>query len=146
MKFDLSNDIDIIKLNHRLAKMIENKSFVELKKINPVRSNQQNRYLHVLLGYFAVEYGEQLDYIKQVFFKELINPEIFKTEYTNPKTGEVRDSWRSTADLDTKELTLAIDRFRDYASKEAGIYLPEPDEEQFLKSCEIEIEKQKQYI
>ena len=146
MKFDLSNDIDIIKLNHRLAKMIENKSFVELKKINPVRSNQQNRYLHVLLGYFAVEYGEQLDYIKQVFFKELINPEIFKTEYTNPKTGEVRDSWRSTADLDTKELTLAIDRFRDYASKEAGIYLPEPNDVQFLKSCEIEIERQKQYL
>ena len=146
MKFDLSNDIDVKKFDHLAKSVVEKKSFVELKKIHPVRSNQQNRYLHVLLGYFAAEYGEQMDYIKQVFFKELINTDIFKSEYTNSKTGEVREDWRSTSDLDTKELTEAIDRFRDYASKEANIYLPEPDEEQFLKSCEIEIEKQKQYI
>lgn len=41
---------------------------------------------------------------------------------------EQKTSWRSTADLDTKELTTAIDRFRNYSSKEAGIYLPEPSD------------------
>lgn len=101
--------------------------------------------MHVLFGFFAAEYGETMDYIKQEMFKKIVNPEIFKTEYANKVTGEVRVAWRSTSDLDTGELTIAIDRFRDYASKEAGIYLPEPNEEDFLKSCEIEIERTKQY-
>ena len=71
-------------------------------------------------------------------FKKIVNPQIFRTEYVNCKTGEIREAWRSTASLDTKEMTTAIDNFRDYASKEAGIYLPTPDDLVYLN----EIEKQ----
>ncbi len=79
-------------------------------------------------------------------FKQLVNPELFKTEHVNRKTGEVREAWKSTADLDTKQMTLAVDRFRNYASKEAGIYLPEADEREFLENIEIEVERYKEYI
>jgi len=146
MKYNLTNKIDVQKFNTRAQKLIELESFVELKTINPIRTNRQNRYLHLILSYFASEYGETAAYVKQVIFKKVVNPLIFKTEFVNKKTREVREDWRSTADLDTGELTIAIDRFINYASKEAGIYLPEPNEDEFLKHCEIEVERNKLYI
>ncbi len=146
MKFDLENIVDVQKYRFASERFIKAKKFVELKAINPVRSSQQNKYLHVLVAYFASEYGETADYVKQTIFKKVVNKEIFRTEYANKKTGEVREEWRSSAELDSGELTMAIDRFRDYASKEAGIYLPSPDEVSFLKSCEVEIARNKQYL
>jgi hypothetical protein len=114
-----------------------------VKKVNPIRSSQQNKYLHVLLAYFASEYGETTEYVKQVMFKQEVNKELFMSSYINKKMKKVRADWRSTSDLDTKEMTEAIDKFRDYASKEAGIYLPAPDEENFLRHCQEEIERNK---
>lgn len=141
MKYDLTNLVDKQRFKDKSNKLFEEKAFVELRKILPVRTHQQNKYMHVLFAYFAIEYGETTEYVKQVFFKQVVNKEIFKTEHVNPVTGAVREEWRSTKVLDTGELTIAIDRFRDYASKEAGIYLPEPHEEEFLRSCEVEISK-----
>ena len=86
-----------------------------------------------------MEYGETPEYVKQDIFKKLVNPQIFLTEYVNYKTGEVREAWRSTADLNTKEMTTAIDNFRDYASKEAGIYLPTPDDLISLNEIERQV-------
>lgn len=145
MKYDLRSKIDRERFTTRANKLFEDEKYVELKRILPVRSNQQNKYLHVLIAYFAVEYGEQTEYVKQYFFKQICNEEIFKDEYTNPKTKAVRISWKSSADIDSGEMTTAIERFRDYASKEAGIYLPDPNEQEFLQHCEIEIERHKQY-
>ena len=119
---------------------------VELKQIKPPRTPNQNRYLHLILGWFAIEYGETLEHVKQEFFKKEVNAEIFKTERTNKKTGEVRLDWKSTADLDTKELTEAIDRFRTWSSKTAGIYLPSANEESYLKQIIVEMDLQKEYI
>ncbi|MBS9774729.1 MAG: hypothetical protein KGV59_06195 [Tenacibaculum sp.] len=119
----------------------------ELKEKRFNRTLKQNKYLHLILGWFAWEYGETMEYIKQEVFKKVVNAEIFKSEYVNKKTGEIRDSWRSTAELDSKEMTIAIDRFRDYASKEAGIYLPQPDDLIHLNEIEIELNNHaKNYI
>jgi len=141
MKYDLTNPVDKQRFKDKSNKLFEEKAFVELRKILPIGTNQQKKYAHVLFAYFAIEYGETAEYIKQFFFKQVVNKEIFKTEHINTVTGVARVEWRSINDLDTKELTIAIDRFRDYASKEAGIYLPEPHEEEFLRSCEVEISK-----
>ncbi|MEG0188851.1 MAG: hypothetical protein RR447_10895 [Algoriella sp.] len=37
------------------------------------------------------------------------------------------------------ERQKAIEKFRDYSSVEAGIYLPSPDEKDFLLQIEIEL-------
>lgn len=75
-----------------------------------------------------------------------MNPDIFEFEYANKKTGLIRIDYRSTANLTKEELTLAINRFRDYSSKEAKIYLPEPRDLIFLREIEIQIENNKQYL
>lgn len=145
MKLRLNLNQDITKFLAYCDKLLKAGAFIEIKIILPIRSNQQNRYMHLIFAWFAIEYGETTEYVKQVIFKRDVNQEIFKREYVNRKTGEVREDWRSTADLDSKELTIAIERFRNWSSK-GGIYLPAPNEQEYLKHIQIEIDRNKEYI
>ena len=128
-----------------LENLEENQSKVEIKKKSPLRSLNQNRYLHLILGYFATCYGCSLDEAKVDFYKRTCNKEIFVRERVN-KNGQKVQYLRSSASLDTKEFTLSVDRFRDWSSMEAGIYLPAPNEEQFLEFCQREIERYAEYM
>ena len=139
MIFNASNEFDIQRAKERLGYLIEKKKTFEITEKKPKRTYSQNNYIHLLFAWFALEYGETPEYVKQEIFKKLVNPQIFLTEYVNYKTGEVRAAWRSTADLNTKEMTTAIDNFRDYASKEAGIYLPTPDDLISLNEIERQV-------
>ena len=139
MIFNASNEFDIQRAKERLGYLIDKKKTFEITEKKPKRTYSQNNYIHLLFAWFALEYGETPEYVKQEIFKKLVNPQIFLTEYVNYKTGEVREAWRSTADLNTKEMTIAIDNFRDYASKEAGIYLPTPDDLISLNEIERQV-------
>lgn len=139
MIFNASNEFDIQRAKERLGYLIDKKKTFEITEKKPKRTYSQNNYIHLLFAWFALEYGETPEYVKQEIFKKLVNPQIFLTEYVNYKTGEVRAAWRSTADLNTKEMTTAIDNFRDYASKEAGIYLPTPDDLNSLNEIERQV-------
>ncbi len=123
----------------RFKILLDKKATIELIEKKPKRTIRQNRYLHLILGWFAYEYGDSIEYVKQEIFKKIVNPVIFKTEFVNKKTGEIRDDYRSSASLDTRELTMAIEKFRDYSALEAGIYLPSPDEREFIEFAEIEL-------
>lgn len=142
MIYNLQNEIDRQRVRTRFEFLLENRKTIELKEKKPKRSINQNSYLHLILSWFSWEYGETLDYVKQEIFKKIVNKEIFKTEYANFRTGEVRTAWRSSAELDTREMTIAIDRFRDYASREAGIYLPEPRDLALIEQIERELSQQ----
>ena len=127
MLLDLNNPFERNKAETMLKTMIEKKAKIELSEKKDNRTIKQNSYLHAVLTIFAIEYGDKLEYVKQIMFKQLINPEIFKAEYINKKTGEVREDWKSTKDLTTDELSKAIERFRNFAS-EQGIYIMSADE------------------
>lgn len=118
---------------------------VELTEKKPRRSNQQNAYLHVILGYFAMETGNTLEWVKQQYFKKLVNADIFIREQEDKWLGRMK-VLRSSADLDSAEMTTAIDRFRNWSSSEAGIYLPSANEEDMLSLMEVEISRYKQYL
>lgn len=146
MIFNSENELDKKKAVERFNYFLSKSKTFELKEKKPKRSISQNNYLHLILSWYALEYGETLEYIKQEVFKKQINATIFKTEFVNKKTGEIREDWKSTASLDTKEMTTAIDRFRDYSSKEAGIYLPEPKDLAELQFIENQIKNNEQYL
>lgn len=146
MIYNPKNKIDIQRAETRFKWLIENEKTFELTQKQPKRTNQQNRYLHLILGLFALEYGDTLDYVKLEIFKKIVNPDIFQTEFVNKKTGEIRDEWNSSANLDTAQLTTAIDKFRNYSSREFGLYLPEPHEEAYLAELEKEIENNRQWL
>lgn len=139
MIYNAQNEFDVNNARTRFEYLLKNQKTFELTEKRQKRSVSQNAYLHLILSWYALEYGETLEYIKQEVFKKQINKDLFETEYINEKTGEIRTDWKSTSNLDSKQMTVAIDRFRDYASKEAGIYLPEPKDMAMLQEIENQI-------
>ncbi|MCP4984908.1 MAG: hypothetical protein GY928_02230 [Colwellia sp.] len=143
MILDLSNETDQQRAKSYLSRLIEKKCKIELKEIRKKRSISQNSYLHLILNAFGLNFGYSMEEVKQYFFKELVNPDIFN----NGEKGELItiQDWRSTADLNTKELTTAIDRFLDYSAKN-GYLLPDPKNLVFIQQLENEINSAKQYL
>lgn len=141
MRFDLKNSEDLRNATMQFNAFKQEGVVIELKKARSTRTIKQNKYLHLILKWFALEYGENLDYVKQVIFKKLINKEYFVKEIFSKKTGEVIEITKSTSELNTKELTECIERFRDFSSKELGVYLPTPNEQEKLNQIENQLEK-----
>ena len=145
MIYDLKNPLQCENFKTRVNKLYKDQKVVELTEKKPVRTIQQNKYLHVIIGYFASQSGYTLEYVKQNYFKILCNKDIFVRETDDKYLGKVTIV-RSSSSLDTSEMTAAIERFRNWASAEAGIYLPEPHEEEMLTYAMQELERYKQYL
>ncbi len=145
MVYDLSKELDKKRAAERFQFLLNKGVKIELTERKKKRTIQQNAYLHALIGYFAIETSNTMEWVKQKYFKLLCNKELFVREKEDEFLGHVKYS-RSSADLDTGEMTLAIERFRDWASQEAGIYLPEPHETEMLEQIEIEIKKHERYL
>lgn len=146
MIYDAKNPLHQKQAIEKLNYFISKEKRFELKAKHDKRSISQNSYLHLILSLFGVETGYTLEEVKQEIFKKHVNSSLF---YDGEMKGIVNVSrWRSTADLDTAEMTLAIDRFRDFASQELGIYLPEPNDLVLLQEIENELSKNKnkQYL
>lgn len=145
MLYDLSNILDRERYKRRTAELYEKKAIVEVKE-KTSRSTSQNRYLHLLLGYLAIETGNTLEYVKEQFYKKAANPGLYLMTKEDKLLGEVAAWTRSSADLTKEEMTVSITRLRDWASQVAGIYLPSADEQGFLQMIELEMSRQQRYI
>lgn len=146
MIYNLKSEIEQQQAKDRLEWLISKEKRIELKELRGKRTTLQNAYLHLLLSYFALEVGETLGFIKLDIFKKTVNSDFFKTERKNPKSGKVREDWRSSADLNTKQMTDCIDRFKNWSVQKTGIRLPETNEQQFLDHIQNEIDKNKQWL
>ena len=138
MRYNLANLLETAQADEYLKKLMKQNAIVEIKKVNPQRSLQQNKYLYLLLGIAGMEWGYSVEEIKTLW-KRKISPSIFVYEKNKNKF------LRSTADLTTKELTDAIEQLRKF-SAEQGLYLPEPHEEERLRYYANEVEKQSNYL
>ena len=144
MLYDLRNPLDRERFKRRCNALYQKQGIVDLSE-KAQRSIQQNKFLHLLLGYLAMETGNTLDYVKEVFYKRTANKELFLREKEDEILGKV-EYLRSSADLSKEEMTLSIDRFRDWSSQTAGVYLPAANEQEFLASIEYELSKYKQWV
>ena len=145
MIYDLNNILDQDRFKRRCSALYKEGKVVELSEKKRRRTIPQNAYLHLILGWFAMETGNRLEFVKQEYFKRHINPDLFVIEIEDKHLGKVQ-VLRSSRDLDTSEMTTAIERFRNWASSEAGIHLPSPDEQAFLQAIEYEMMRQKEYL
>lgn len=145
MLYDTSNPLDKANFLLRAKKLAESGVIVDLTEKKPRRSLPQNKYLHVILAYFGTQTGNTLEWVKQQYYKKLVNPDLFIREKEDKYLGRIK-VLRSSADLDTAEMSLSVDRFRNWATQEAGIYIPSADEAILIQQMEICIEKNKEYI
>lgn len=143
--YNLSNDLQREQFIARAQVLAKKKAIVDLTEKKHKRSLQSNKYLHVILSYFATQYGEPMEYIKKNYYKFLCNKDIFAKEKDDAFLGHIT-FLRSSSELTQDEMNLSIERFRNWSAKEAGIYLPEPNEQDLLVECEIEIERNKNFI
>ncbi|MBR1526862.1 MAG: recombination protein NinB [Prevotella sp.] len=145
MIYSLSNPLDVQNAKTRLDLLIKRGSVIELTEKKAKRSLNQNAYLHLILGFFASQTGNTLEWVKQQYYKKLCNPDIFIGEKQDKFLGSVRYV-RSSADLRTDEMNLSIERFRNWSASEAGIYIPEPTNEAEIAAMQIEVERYKTYL
>lgn len=146
MLYDLSNPLQAENFKLRCNLLYQKKAIVELNEKRPQRSLSQNKFLHAALGYFGMQTGYTLEETKDMIFKQVCNIDLFVVYKTNKFTGEQMKMLRSSADLTTEEMTLAIDRFRNWAARVAGIYIPSPEEHHMVMQMEIEAQRAKQYL
>lgn len=145
MLFDLKNPLHKENARIRLEKLIEKRALVTLKEKKPRRTTPQNSYLHLILSYFASQTGNTLEYVKQHYYKRLCNPTLFVRNIEDPHLGWV-EVLESSARLTTEEMTLSIERFRNWAAAEGGIYLPDAENPAEIQAAMIEVERWKEYL
>lgn len=145
MMYDLNNPLHRESFKVRANALVKKGCIVEMTEKKPQRSNNQNRYLHAAIGFVALEWGETIDYVKEVYFKKTCNRDLFYILDFDERTGDIEDRVRSTADLDTGEMTTAIERFRNWCA-DKGCYIPSPDEHRMVQLMEMELERNKMYL
>lgn len=140
MLYNLNNAYDRESFKEYAEKLLTERCKVEITRKKEQRSLAQNRYLHLILGYWAQEFGYSLEEVKQDYFKRTCNAELFTVERTN-KRGQVVQALRSSASLTTAEMTTAIERFRNWSAAECGLYIPAANEEEGLFYAMQQIER-----
>jgi hypothetical protein len=137
MRYNLSNTkeldeaIDFIKASALREKTID------LKVVRQNRSLKSNAYCHLLLGICGMEWGYSLPEMKTVWKRDIAASVFVYFKNDQPFV-------KSSAGLDTKEMTNAIDLLKKYAA-EQDLVLPESNDEEKLRYYEREISKS-QYI
>ena len=145
MIFNLNNEYEKQKFKEYVNAQFCKGGIVEVKRKHHTRSTSQNAYLHLILGYYASKFGYSLDEVKFELFKKKINPDIFERKAINRRGQEVT-SYRSSKFLDTAEMTLAIERFRNYSSAVSGLYLPAPHENDALIYAQQQVERYQEFL
>lgn len=144
MILDLNKEIDLARFDAKVSAVRERRSVVSIEEKRN-RTYRQNNYLHLILGVVAMESGEDsLKYVKEEYFKKMVNPDIFCIEKDDKYLGKVRRTL-SSAEITAEQMSVAIDRFKRWAASE-GIYLPDPEDGARLREIEMELDRMKSYI
>lgn len=133
MIIDSNNEIEVQKARERFKWLIDNGKTFELTQKRKKRTYKQNRYLHLILGWFGLEVGYTMPESKMIYKK--LNLDTYKYQKNE------QEFLRSSAELNTKQMSITIERFRNYSNNEAGIYLPEANETAYLNHIEQELNK-----
>lgn len=140
MIYDLTNKLHVQQLKTRLNNYTAKGKKIEVKLMRKSKSLRQNRYLHLILSWFAIETGYTLEETKQDVFKRFVCKDVFIVNKKGIYTC------RSVADLSKQETTFCVEKFRNWSSAEMGIYLPSPDEQDLLEMLESQIDNKKIYL
>jgi hypothetical protein len=135
-KYNLKYTYDQQSFIKRVKYLAKKRVRVELRELKPKASRTQKNYAHVLFKAVAMETGYTLEYVKQEIFKRHYNADIFVYERLNPRNNKTTKELRSSEIIDSKELTKAIEKFRNGIATDTGQYLPAPNEKAELEYLE----------
>ena len=145
MIFNLNNPFERDKYKKYCNEQYLKGGIVEVKRKQKLRTMAQNSYLHLLLGYFASEFGYTLEEVKFDIYKKLCNSDIYVRKRKN-KRGEEVSYVRSSTELDRVEMTRSIEKFRNYSAAECGFYLPAANENEALVAAMQQVEQYNEFM
>lgn len=145
MVYNLKDPMDVERFNKYVERLLKGGEVVDLKKKEVGRTLKQNSYVHLIIGYFASQYGCGFDEAKIDFYKRAANRDLFERKEVNAKGVEVT-YLRSSADLTEEEMSLSIDRFRYWSASVASIYLPTKEDSEMQDYAMREIDNVKEFI
>ena len=143
MQYNLNSELDRQRFKVKVKQLWAKGGIVEIRE-KKKRTKKQNKYFYLVCALLASEVGESVEYIKQEVFKRICNPDLFLVTKENPILGTI-EVLRSSRDLTTSEMSVAIDRYRKWCA-EQGVYIPEANEEENLASLEAELSKYERYL
>jgi len=147
MKYDLSNPLHRVQATTRLDALCKRgRGVVELREVRHGRTDRQNKYLHVCIAYLALQVGETAEYAKREWYKRAANRDVYEYAATDRLTGMEVTRLRSSRELSTDELTLTLERFRNWSARVAGVYIPSPDEHELVERMEVEVERAREWL
>ena len=138
-RYNCTDPRDYLAALDMIARAKEQHFEIEIKKWRPRRTQKQNGYYHFICAYFAHVYGCTIFEAENVYMKQFAARDIFEVEYTD-KEGRTATYFKSSADLNTAEMSSAIKNFLAYADM-VQIPIPLPDDEIGIKTCEREMER-----
>lgn len=145
MVYDLKDALDRESFTTRVKYLQNKQAIVELTE-KTQRTLSQSAYCHVIIAYFALQIGYPPQEVKDFYFKETVNPDIFVRTRQDKILGVERKYLRSTADISKEEMSVAIDRFLSWSSSTAGIYIPSAEEHKAVVRMQYEVERAKRYM
>ena len=137
MTYDTTNPVDRERLRTKVDHLIAKGKVVELTEKRMGRTLQQNAYHAVCISYVAAELGESYQYVNEQYYKRACNYDLFVRRYDDPVLGSVL-RLRSSRELSKEEMTLSIDRFRNWAANQLGMYIPDPADRGLAQQFVIE--------
>lgn len=143
MKFNLKSKVEAGNAFRHLADLAEKEQLVEVKKISPKRSLNQNSYLHLLLGAFGQHFGYTLEEAKTIYKTLPGNEDIYV--YKKEVRGKEHTFLRSSANLSKEEMAKSIDTLHEW-SKKGGYPLPPATDQEWLRQIENEVERAGYYL
>ena len=145
MWYNLKNAVELQRFRDRCVELQNKTAMVELVE-KKSRSIQSNKYLHLMLSSFGLQFGYTLDEVKTHFYKLTANKDIFVREGIDKFTGEIYTYLRSSADLTQDEMSKSIDNFRAWSKEETGFDFPSSDEYIALLHIRHDVENQQKYL
>lgn len=136
MNYNLADKTELKAARSRISYLAKKGRRVRLTAISN-RTLKQNSYLHLLIGLFAIETGYKLEEAKVIYKRQ--SPDL----YVYRKNGEA--FLKSSTDLTIEQMTISIDRFRQFAA-EQGIDLPAAMTQEEMLSLENMIERNRRYL
>lgn len=137
MKYDLSDTIEKEKAIVRFKHLLEKESNIDLTEVKKLRTLSQNKYLHICVTMFGIEFGLTVDESKTHLKR---NCHFMRYE----KDGDVY--LKRTRGMDTKELTDFIEWIIEYAGTKGLLIHSSEDYLANQFAIDKEIDKFNQYL
>lgn len=144
MMYNTKNPLEVQNLRLKIEKLIEKQSMVEVVE-KKARSLNQNAYCHLAISYFALQIGLPMQEVKDAYFKNYCNHELFARNRYDKILNVEREYLRSTTELTKDEMSLAIDRFLKFAA-EQGVYIAPSDEYIAILHMQHEVSNNQRYL